>query len=114
MTEKFQLALFIFALALAAGGVLVLGERWVLKNRLADTEEALQRWRLAWSEHDRWLALASPEIELVLRNLKAQADGKALDVCWPPSATGPWSHAQLREVLEARAAAAPQAKEQTA
>lgn len=102
MAEKYQIALFLVAMALASIGVLLWGERWTLKNQLADAQDRLDRWERAWQDHDRWLALSSPEAELVLRNLKAQVNGKALDVCWPPSEKGPWSHAQLREVLRTR------------
>ncbi len=104
MTEKLQLVLFIVAMGLAAAGVFWWGERWTRKNETLDKLDRLDRWERAWQEHDRWLALSSPEAELVLRNLKAQVDGRALDVCWPPSKSGPWSHAQLREVLKVRAA----------
>ena len=102
MPEKYQLALFIGAMAACAIGVFLWGERWTLKNRLADAQERLERWERAWQEHDKWLALSSPEAELVLRNLKAQVKGEALDVCWPPSKSGPWEISRLREVLNTR------------
>jgi hypothetical protein len=74
-----------------------------LKWKIAGAELArLERWERAWQEHDKWLALSSPEAELVLRNLKAHVDGKALNVCWPPSKSGPWEISRLREVLRTR------------
>jgi len=110
MTEKFQLALFIFALALAAGGVLVWGERWVLKNRLADTEEALQRWRLAQRVPPGCVVVPVEPTEAMLeaahnsdREYTLRNFGDIMTVM-----QGPYDH------WCSMIAAAPQAKEQTA
>lgn len=71
-----------------------------LKWKIAGRELArLQRWEQTWAEYDRWLAL-SPEAEMVLRNMRAQVDGKALSLNWPPSKDGPWEISRLREVLK--------------
>jgi hypothetical protein len=103
MSNNAQLALFIGAMFAGGIGVLLWGERLRLKDRLAETEDELQRWKRAWRDHDRWLALTHPGIELVLTNLRQQAEGKhPLDVCWPPSKTGPWEVSRLREVLKTR------------
>lgn len=68
------------------------------KSRVAADLAELQRWRLAWSLHYRWLCVR-PEARLVLENLKAHADGQAYDISWPPKESGPWDVGGLREVL---------------
>jgi hypothetical protein len=75
-----------------------------LKWKFAGSElSELERWKVAWAAHDRWLACSFPAIELALRNLRQQAEGKhPMDCSWPPSQHGPWAVDRLREVLHRR------------
>lgn len=73
-------------------------KRWIARKEI----EKLHRYSATWQQYRRWLA-EFPEIAIVLDNFEAEVNGKkSLNICWPPSETGPWSVSNLRDILRQR------------
>lgn len=60
--------------------------------------QELERWRVTCAKYEIWLSEFS-EIATVLRNLRSEASGDALDASWPPMGKGPWTIDGLRQAI---------------
>jgi hypothetical protein len=102
MYELLTPSVLVVLLALLFLGYLALLVAYV--RHMAENSQAvaeLHAWRSRTQLYIRWLS-EFQDIETVLENLRSDVEGACLDVCTPPSPTGPWDVQGLRTVLRER------------